>query len=532
MNQGAVDFRDRQGLIDQLDGASFDLVVIGGGVTGAGVARDAAMRGLAVALVEARDFASGTSSKSSKMIHGGLRYMAQGDLGLVHEAASERKAVEHIAPHLTRQTPFVIPSRTAGGVTKLRAGLWAFEKLGGVPKDRRHHVWSRKDIETNEPTVDARDLAGAIVYPEYLTDDSKLTIANIRSATVHGASVLSYAPVREILFEGDKAVGVIIDDGLSGQASRARLFGKVIVNAAGPWVDAIRRLEQGSAPHRLKLSKGVHLVVPKARLPVTRTIIMPAADKRSVFAVPKGEFTYLGTTDTFYPDSDYWPRIETTDIDYLLAAAVARFAVPALTHADIVAAWSGVRPLVAEEGKSPSDISRKDEVWTGPGGMLSIAGGKLTAYRHMAKRIVDMAEQALGRNPSHCRTAEDPLVTGDLDPKALTSAIAGDAGSRAAAERLVALYGSEAPALVGGPAVEARHAVLNEGALALEDYWARRSARAWFDQEAGMAALGPAAAEMAGLLGWSPTETERQIAACRRLHADSLAALAATPVET
>jgi glycerol-3-phosphate dehydrogenase len=184
---GSLDFRDRGALFARLEERPFDLLVIGGGVTGAGVARDAAMRGLSVALVEARDFASGTSSRSSKMIHGGLRYMAQGDLALVHEAASERKAVERIAPHLTRQTPFVIPAKNAAVVAKLRTGLWAFEKLGGVPKDRRHEVWSADDLAANEPAIDRRDLTGAVVYPEYLTDDARLTLANVRSAAAHGA---------------------------------------------------------------------------------------------------------------------------------------------------------------------------------------------------------------------------------------------------------------------------------------------------------------------------------------------------------
>jgi glycerol-3-phosphate dehydrogenase len=529
MDSGALDFRDRGRLFANLETETFDVIVIGGGVTGAGVARDAAMRGLTVALVEARDFASGTSSRSSKMIHGGLRYMAQGDLALVHEAASERKAVERIAPHLTRQTPFVIPAKTASVAAKLRAGLWAFEKLGGVPKDRRHEVWSKRDLQDREPAVDARDLVGAVVYPEYLTEDARLTLANVRSASASGAQVINYAPVRSLLIEDGRAVGVTIGDGLFDvDADRARVRGRVIVNAAGPWVDLLRRFEDSAAGAELQLTKGVHLVVAHERLPVSRTIIMPAADRRSVFAVPKGEFTYIGTTDTFYPASDYWPRIEAADVDYLLAASAARFSTPALDHRDIVAGWSGLRPLVAQAGKSASEISRKDEVWTGPAGVLAIAGGKLTAYRKMAERVVDMVQEALGQRPTPSRTAEDPLVAGDLDPAAVIAQVEATLGSRRAAERLVALYGSEAPEIVaagGGPAVEARHAVLQEGALTLEDYWVRRSVRAWFDHDGGVGALQPAAIEMAALLGWSPAETTRQIDACRALRAESLAAL-------
>jgi glycerol-3-phosphate dehydrogenase len=527
----ALDFRNRQGLLDGLDGGHFDLVIIGGGVTGAGIARDGAMRGLSVALVEARDFAAGASSRSSKMIHGGLRYMAQGDLKLVQEAASERKAVEQIAPHLTRLMPFVIPAKNAAAIAKLRTGLWAFEKLGGVAKDRRHTLWSRADLETFEPSINADDLAGAIVYPEYLTDDAKLTLANLRSAACLGAIVASYAPVEEVLLDNGRATGVVIGDGLTGQKGRARLYGKVIINAAGPWVDSLRRLETGSATTKLTLTKGVHLVVPKARLPLERTVIMTASDRRSVFAVPKGDMTYLGTTDTFYPDSDYWPRIDAADANYLLAAAAQRFSTEPLTFCDIVSAWSGLRPLVAEEGKSASDISRKDEIWTGPGGVLSIAGGKLTAYRMMAERVVDMAEQALGRKPQASHTATTPLPGGEVDVASLTAELTRQLNSPTAAERLVGLYGAEASSLLGGPAIEARHAVLFEGALTLEDYWVRRSARAWFDDDGGLDALPAAAESMAALLGWTPQQRDQQVAQCRQLQAQNLAFLSPSTTE-
>jgi glycerol-3-phosphate dehydrogenase len=517
-----LDLRRRAEIFARLDGQQFDLVVIGGGVTGAGVARDAAQRGLSVLLVEARDFASGASSRSSKMIHGGLRYMAQGDLGLVSEAATERKAVERIAPHLTRQTPFVIPAKNAAVIAKLRTGMWAFEKLGAVPKDRRHEVWDREALAEKEPSLRRDDLFGAVVYPEYLTDDARLTLANIRSAVADGAEALNYAPVTRVIVEGGRATGVEIGDGLGDGASRAAVRARVLVNAAGPWVDALRALEASSAPTRLSLTKGVHLVTPRARLPVERTVIYPAADRRSVFAVPKGPVTYIGTTDTFHPKAEHWPEITGDDVHYLLAATNARFDVVPLTPGDMVSAWSGLRPLVAQDGKSASEISRKDEVWTGPGGVLSIAGGKLTAYRRMAERIVDLAEEALGRRPTACRTAETPLQGGDVDVPAARRACGSDG------DRLVGLYGSDAPELAaagGGPAVEARHAVLSEGAVTLEDYWVRRSARAWFDTDGGVAALPVAAEAMAPLLGWSEAETARQITACMMLRTGLMTAM-------
>jgi glycerol-3-phosphate dehydrogenase len=518
--QGALDFRDRAKLFARLEAGTFDLLVIGGGVTGCGVARDAAMRGLSVALVEARDFASGTSSRSSKMIHGGLRYLAQGDLGLVREAASERKAVEAIAPHLTRLTPFVVPARNAAGMAKLNAGLWAFEKLGGVAKGRKHESWSRQELAANEPALRTDDLYGAIAYPEYLTDDARLTLANARSAVVHGAALASYAPVTELMVEGGHVVGAVVGDGLGSGGARVRA--KVVVNAAGPWVDALRGLEDGGAPKRLTLTKGIHLVLPGEKLPVNRTIVISTPDKRSIFAVPKRGMTYIGTTDTFHEGADYWPKIEDADVDYLLKAVAARFTTPPLKASDLTSAWSGLRPLVAEEGKSPSDISRKDEIWTGPGEMLSIAGGKLTAYRQMAEHVVDMVQKALGGKPGKSLTATTPLVSGDVDVAAVETALRAGGLDEIEAARLVQLYGSEALEAVGGPAVEARRAVLLEGALQLEDYWVRRSARAWFDHDAGIAALAPAADAMGELLGWSADERARQVAHCQSIHDESM----------
>jgi glycerol-3-phosphate dehydrogenase len=517
---GALDFRDRAKVFAALESQPFDLLVIGGGVTGAGIARDAAMRGLKVALVEARDFASGTSSRSSKMIHGGLRYLAQGDLALVREAASERKAVEAIAPHLTRMTYFVVPAKNAPGLAKLNAGLWAFEKLGGVARDRKHEVWSRGELSAAEPALRTDDLHGAIAYPEYLTDDARLTLANIRSATVYGAVVASYAPVTELLVEGGHVVGALVGDAIGNGGARVRA--KVVVNAAGPWVDALRKLEDGGAPKRLILTKGVHLVLPAEKLPVSRTIVISTPDKRSIFAVPKRGMTYIGTTDTFYEGADYWPTIDKADVDYLLAAVAARFTSAPLTPGDLTSAWSGVRPLVGEEGKSPSDISRKDEIWTGPGGVLSIAGGKLTAYRQMAEHVVDMAQKALGQKPGKTLTAKTPLVSGDLDVGAVRAMLISKGLGENDADRLVQLYGSEALEAVGGPAVEAKRAVLFEGALTLEDYWVRRSARAWFDHDAGLAAMEEAAPVMGELLGWSDEERARQIAACRAIHDASM----------
>ena len=522
MKSSDLDLRDRAALFAELGAVNFDVAVIGGGITGAGIARDAAMRGLSVALVEARDFAAGTSSRSSKLVHGGIRYLAQGDMALVREAALERKTVREIAPHLARRTLFIVPARNRAAVATFRTGLWTYEKLGSVEADDRHQLWTTERLAQEEPALVTDELSGAIVYPEYVTDDGRLTLGNVRSASRHGAVVANYAEVTGIECANGTAKALTITDAL-GQGLSAQLRAKVIVNATGPWADHIRKLERADAGNRLALTKGVHLVLSRERLPIRHTVTMTAADKRGVFVVPRGGVAYLGTTDTFYADSEYWPTITGDDVDYLLTAANRVFRTQPLQRSDVIALWSGIRPLIAESGKkSPSEISRRDEVMESPAGVITIAGGKLTAYRRMAERIVDLCVKRLGRNGPASSTADEALPGGALtgSPTVLTQQLV-DAGLKTPeAERLMMLYGTESVALVnGGIHAEARHAVLKEGAMTLEDYWVRRSARARFDLDSGLASLRPAADAMAPLLGWSQAEADRQIEACKALRA-------------
>jgi len=527
-----LDTRDRSALFARLEGQTFDVVVIGGGVTGAGVARDAAMRGFSVALIEAQDFASGTSSRSTKLIHGGLRYLAEGDLALVREAASERKAVHAIAPYLAVETPVVIGARGPLEIAKLRAGLWAYERLGGVPKASTHKQWSRADLAVREPVLRSDDLTGAVVYPEFMTNDARLTLANVLAAAGHGAVAANYARVERFVLDGGRAVGVeVVDRSQGGEGRRARLAARVIVNAAGPWVDEVRALEAADAAPRLALSRGVHVVVARARAPVQATLILPAGGGRTIFVIAKGGATYIGTTDVFHGVPETWPPVTAQDVSYLLAAANARLRIDPLTPGDVVAAWSGLRPLVAQPGKGSTEISRRDEVWTGPAGVITVAGGKLTAYRRMAERVTDQVVSALGRKAVACRTAHEALPGGETPPAAVLADLSRVGVAEAAAQRLVGLYGAVARNLIGGVAVEAAHAVLREGALTLEDYWVRRSGRAWFDPDGGVAALEPAAAAMAPLLGWSTARTAQEVAGCLARRAADLAFADGPPVQ-
>ena len=515
MAEQAFDQTDRASCVQALGSQCFDLLVIGGGITGAGVARDAAMRGLSVALIEAQDLASGTSSRSSKMIHGGLRYLVAGDVAVVKESASERATLHRIAPHLAQKTPYVIPTSSVRSKLILRAALWAYERLGGVERVDYHEVWSKDELAEKEPLIERSRLNGAVVYPEFLTDDSRLTVATVRSAIDHGATVATYLKATNIRKE--QTFSIEAASTLPGETHELTISARAVVNAAGPWVDQVCDLEHPQPP-RLALSRGVHLVFNHADLPVRNTVVMRTPDARRIFAVPLGQFTYIGTTDDYHPEHEYWPPVTDQDVSYLLATTQRAMPEATLSPDRIVSVWSGIRPLVGDgSGRASKELSRKDEVWTSPSGLLSVGGGKLSAYRAMAERIVDTVIENHGFTAKPCATADVPLPGGGVEvpPSDLTGV--GDVQ----AERLTRLYGAEAPSLLGNTGcdelvkAEVQQAVQKEGALRLEDYWARRSSRAWFDEGAGVPILNQAATAMTELLGWDDTRKAMEVENCR-----------------
>jgi glycerol-3-phosphate dehydrogenase len=508
---------DRAASLTKLSDQCFDLLVIGGGITGAGVARDAAMRGLSVALLEAQDLASGTSSRSSKMIHGGLRYLVAGDVAVVKESASERATLHRIAPHLAQKTPYVIPTDSVRSKLILRAALWAYERLGGVESADYHEVWSKDELAEKEPLIERSRLNGAVVYPEFLTDDSRLTVATVRSAIDNGAAVATYLKATNI--RKDQIFSIDAASTLPGENHEVTIQARAVVNAAGPWVDQVCDLEQPQPP-RLALSRGVHLVFDHADLPVRNTVVMRTPDARRIFAVPLGQYTYIGTTDDYHPEYEYWPPVTDQDVSYLLATTQEALPEATLSPDRIVSVWSGIRPLVGDgSGRASKELSRKDEVWTSPNGLLSVGGGKLSAYRAMAERIVDTVIENHDFTAKPCSTADVPLPGGDAEVLASDLKVVGDIQ----AERLVRLYGAEAPSLFGSAdraelvRVEVQQAVQKEGALRLEDYWARRSSRAWFDEGAGLPVLNEAATAMSELLGWDDMRKAMEIENCREI---------------
>jgi glycerol-3-phosphate dehydrogenase len=533
-------FRTRAKNLEILAREQFDLLVIGGGITGAGIARDAALRGLRVALAERRDFAAGTSSRSSKLIHGGLRYLQQGDVGLVMEAAHERRVLRRLVPHLARPIQMLVPVHSRGGYAKLSAGLWTYDRMARVLKDERNEMLSRDETLGLEPLLREENLYGAGMYYEYLTDDARLVVQTITSAAALGAAVANYAEVVDLITEGGRLSGAVVRDTTVDAELAVRA--KVVVNAAGPWVDAVRLLQGDGERPRLHLTKGIHLVLPRERLPVSRIVVMNTPDHRAVFVVPRGAIVYLGTTDTEYEGRYDDPWITLDDVRYLLDAANATFTVDRLDLDDVVGAWAGLRPLLHQEGKKPTEISRKDEIMVGPTGLLSIAGGKLTTYRKMAERVVDMVVQRLSERGE--RVAEKK---GDSDRALLSGGETGDdlGGFTArltarwpqvpadVVERLVAVYGSNGErmveAMVGDPRLaercapglavtrgEVAYAVRDEMALTLEDFLERRARLFLWDPHNGLAAAAEAARLMADTLGWSAQRRDAEIASYQR----------------
>ena len=531
----ALDATARGGLLKEIGERTFDLLVVGGGITGAGIARDAALRGLSVALCEAEDFAAGTSNRSSKLIHGGLRYLAMGDVALVRETALERKAVHAMAPHLAEPCWMVVPARSWASLLKFRTGITAYEKLGAVADADLHRNWNAEALAREEPHLDRDTFPWACVYREYLTDDARLVLATLRAAVDAGAVVASRLRVEALLREQGRVIGARARCGLSDECVEVRA--RTVVNAAGPWAETVAALEAEGGESRLHLSKGVHVVLPASKLPLKNLVVMSTRDKRSIFAIPRGDIVYLGTTDTSYHgDRWLWPEIDREDVEYLLEPVTRHFDLPALGVDDVVAAWSGLRPLIAEPGKAAKEMSRKDEIWTGEGGMLTIAGGKLTGFRKMAEDVLDAVAEVSGTSlPAPPGPTVLPGGDFDGDVGALAARLPGtDNLGAGCAERLARLYGTEAgavlelgaePVVPGGDLVrgEIDWAVRSEAAHSLTDLVYRRARTAWYSPDERDAVLVPAAARMATLLGWSDAERDRQIAEARLLQDDELA---------
>jgi glycerol-3-phosphate dehydrogenase len=524
--------RDRTAALDRLAGEPFDVLIVGGGITGAGVALDAAARGLRTALVERDDFASGTSSKSSKLVHGGLRYLEQREFGLVYEALAERQVALRNAPHLVHVLPFLVPILTRDGIIDRRiarllgTAMWMYDLTGGLRIRKRHERISKADALTHMPTLREENLSGAYLYYDAQTDDARLTLTVARTAEAHGATIVNHATVTGLLKDtADRVRGAhVVADGREVEVRAA-----CVVNAAGVWSDDVRALDEGVHPSSIRPAKGVHVTLPWSKVRNDIAAIVPVRhDRRSVFVVPWGDFTYVGTTDTDYEGPLDDPQCDASDVAYLLGALNGVLAEP-VSQDDVVGTWAGLRPLLRAAGSArTADLSRRHGVRVSESGVVTITGGKLTTYRRMAADTVDEVQRRLGGKPTRCPTKHLPLLGGEgftpgpaTNEPSLHEHLAGRYGTEAAlvlelVERDPAL--SE-PLVPGLPYVraEAVHAVRHEMARTLDDVLSRRTRARLLARDASAAAADAVARLLAPELGWDDGEIERQVAGYRAL---------------
>ena len=519
----------------------FDLIIIGGGATGAGIALDAASRGIKTALVEKGDFASGTSSKSTKLIHGGLRYLKQLDIELVRETGTERAIVNKIAPHLCLPEKMLLPLVKGGTYGKWSSslGLFVYDFLAGVDSNDKRKMLNKKQTLNKEPLLDADRVLGSGYYAEYRTDDARLTIELIKKAASYGAVPLNYCKMTDFIHEGNAITGVVIEDVITGEA--INVSAQRVVSATGPWVDHIRAKNQSLNHKRLHLTKGVHLVFPREKFPINQSIYFDEPGGRMLFAIPRGRVTYLGTTDTTYTGDMDRIVSTTADRDYLLAGANSAFPELKLTAGDVISNWMGLRPLIHEDGKSPSELSRKDEIFVADDGLISIAGGKLTGYRKMAERVVDLVidKDDLQLDQSEAITDEIPLGGDQAMTNKEVKKYIQDVSERISTKGLDPYYGwylvtnygkqseqiiahlSEITTDIELAQEEIRYNITHEMVTRASDYFVRRTGRLYFDIMSIATIRQPVMDIMAQELQWDDKRLKEENAILDRLITDA-----------
>jgi glycerol-3-phosphate dehydrogenase len=528
---------NRQQILREMETDSFELLVIGGGITGAGIALDAEVRGIKTAIIEMQDFAAGTSSRSTKLIHGGLRYLKQFEIRLVAEVGKERAIVYENAPHVTTPVWMLLPMLEGGTYGKLAAsfGLRVYDILAGVRKHERRVMLTKAETLDKEPLLRRDKLKGGGYYVEYRTDDARLTIEVMKEAVRRGAMAINYVKAEQLLYENGKVVGVAAVDQLSGE--KHEIHAKQIVNATGPWVDQIREKDGSKEGKYIHLTKGVHLVIDGKRFPLRQAIYFDAPNGRMIFAIPRDGKAYVGTTDTDYTGDITRPKMTAEDRDYLLHATNFMFPTLQLTADDVESSWAGLRPLIHEEGKSPSELSRRDEIFISNSGLLSIAGGKLTGYRKMAERIVDLVASRLKdqgqRSYPGSTTQNIRLAGGDINGSQNFASFVKDkiregtaiGLSEVDAERLTRRYGSnvshiyqliekhaaqaeqyELPKIVIGSLV---YTIQEEMVCTPEDFFVRRTGALYFDINWVRKWKDQVMTYMAHKLQWSEQEHEK-----------------------
>ncbi len=525
-------------------GDDYDVIVVGAGINGAGIARDAALRGLRVLMLDRDDIAFGTSSRSSKLIHGGLRYLEQYKFGLVMESVTERGLLLRQAPHLIKALPFIFPVYHGGPqpLWLLRLGMLAYDALSGFRSPKLHRVLSPVGCALAEPALRTSGLQGAPRYFDAATDDARLTLATVIDGIAAGVHVLTWTRVCGLCHAQGQVCGVEVEDSIDG--SRRVFKAHVVINAAGPWLDEICRLDAPEMPPLLRCTKGIHIVVRKERLPLSNAVVcLHPEDGRVLFAIPWGDRTYCGTTDTDDSGRPEEVRATRADVQYMLAAMANYFPGCQLEEADVLSTWAGLRPLVAPspaERLSASQVSREHSIVVSSRGLVTVAGGKLTTYRKMAAEVVDKAQGVLrqrgyvagGKRPP---TKKRPLPgrwEGSGDPVVAVVQASQGRMTRDVARGLVEVYGAGATGvaervardaslgalLSASPATilaQVDHAVEAELAATLCDFFVRRTQIFFRDVHQGLEALPVVAERMQKICGWDDARRRHEEARYR-----------------
>lgn len=396
--------KNRDDKVRSFANKKYDLIIIGGGITGAGIALDASLRGMKVLLLEKKDFASGTSSKSTKLIHGGLRYLKQLEIGLVRESGTERAVAHNNACHLVHPEKMLLPIVRNGSFSKFTASIAisVYDRLAKVKSTQRRRVLTKSKVLEIEPLLNKDILKSGIMYSEYRTDDARLTIELIKAARRNDADAINYMEVVKFKYYNEKIVGVICYDHI--QDTENEFSCNHVISSSGPWVDIVTKRDRPDATSNLHMSKGSHIVLDKKDLKIQQSTYFDAFDGRMIFAIPRDNVVYVGTTDTTY--SGHPDDIHCTEEDaiYLLDALKGMFNLDHLTLDDIKSSWAGIRPLIKQKGRGPTEISRKDEIFISDSGLITIAGGKLTGFRKMAKKVVDLVSERSENNFGQCQT--------------------------------------------------------------------------------------------------------------------------------
>lgn len=527
----------RQQTVDVLNQYSFDVVVIGGGITGAGIALDAVSRGMSVALIEMQDFAGGTSSRSTKLVHGGLRYLKQLQVGVVAEVGRERKIVYENGVHITTPLGMLLPFYKGGefGPYSTSLGLKLYDTLAGVRKSERRKMLNIKSTLQKEPLLKKDGLLGGGHYVEYRTDDARLTIEVLKKAVELGAIALNYAKAESFIYnEKGLICGVYAVDQINKE--RIAIESKAVINAAGPWVnDILEHDVKGESKKELLLTKGVHIVIDESVFPLHQSVYFDTPDGRMIFAIPREGKTYVGTTDTVYEADRIHPTATNEDIAYILDAVHFMFPEVEVSFKDVESSWAGIRPLIYEQGKDPSEISRKDEIWTSKSGLLSIAGGKLTGYRKMAENIVDELVKrkefkTFGKCVTKSLSLSGATMLGEENFEAYISYKASEAVNYGLttkiAEKLTAKYGSNIDDVFkilrvtkddfsnrGLPVdlyLQVMYAMQYEMAYTPSDVFIRRTGRLYFDIDSVVKYKEQVISLMEDFLQYSATEKSRR----------------------